>query len=96
MNKVGVWFDPQGVEDIIRDNPALRALESEKIQEIADTARNQFIVDFGFEPSFKIEMQETQPSLKYGTSRMSYRLCAGDARTTATLKSQPGWFSQFI
>lgn len=95
-DNVRIWFDPSGMQDLLTNNSNLDALSRQMMEERAATARNQFVQDFGFTGTFNVEATVTSPSSKYGTTRMSYRLSAGDARTTAALKKQPGWLNQFI
>ena len=94
MGKVGIYWEHGGFTDLMQGQQ-ITNLESETMERIKSEIAANFLQKFGTEGTFNIEMVQT-PGNAYHGGRNSYRITAGDAKTTALLKKEPGWLAQFL
>ena len=94
MSRFKIYLEDDGVTDILRYNSKLEALENEIMEQKLSEIKAQFLINFGVEGDFIIKAIQTRPGKTYG--RLSYRICAASARTTAILKRNERWLSQFL
>lgn len=91
MHKIGIYYNESGVRDIMKGQP-IANLEQQIMMQKLSQVKAEFLQTFGFEGTFEIRRIDTNSR----RSRTTYRIVAGDAKTTAALKRQPGWLAKFI
>lgn len=91
---VKIWLDDNGVADILRRNPNLQEMEQETMQQRLDEIRADFLTEFGEEGNFELHAIQTREGKTHG--RLTYRIVAADAKTTAVLKKHPGWLGRYM
>lgn len=90
-HKVGIYYDEQGIRNIMK-GPEIQAMEQEIMQRKLSQVKAEFLQQFGFEGGFDLKAVVTNSK----RSRITYRIVATNARTTATLKRNPKWLGKFI
>lgn len=91
MHKIGIYYNESGVRDIMKGQP-IANLEQQIMMQKLSQVKAEFLQTFGFEGTFEIRRIDTNSR----RSRTTYRIVAGDTKTTAALKRQPGWLAKFI
>lgn len=91
MHKIGIYYNESGVRDIMKGQP-IANLEQQIMMQKLSQVKAEFLQTFGFEGAFEIRRIDTNSR----RSRTTYRIVAGDAKTTAALKRQPDWLAKFI
>ena len=91
-----IYFHREGIEEIIKDNTRIQAMEQDIMMKKLDEVKARFLQDFGFEGSFKVESRVTRPSQKWGGRRTAFKIEPTNAKTGAALKRRPGWLAQFV
>lgn len=89
--KVGIFYDETGLRSIMK-GPEIERMEQEIMQAKLDEVKASFMQTFGFQGQFEIKAVTTRSR----RSRITYRITAADARTTATLKKNSGWLAKFV
>lgn len=90
-HKVGIYYNEPGIRQIMK-GPEMANLEQQIMMQKLSQVKAEFLNTFGFAGNFEIKRVITNSR----RSRVSYRIVANDARTTAALKKQPGWLAKFI
>lgn len=90
-HKIGIYYNEPGLRDIMKD-PKLGEMEQGIMQQKLSQVQAEFLQHFGFEGKFEIKAVVTNSR----RSRLTYRIAASDAKTTAALKKEPGWIAKFI
>lgn len=89
MSGVKIWLDSAGIQDILKHNSNLQAMEQDIMQQKLNQIQAEFLQAFGSEGNFYISKEEVK-------SRTRFAIRARDRKTGAILKSHPGWLDQFI
>lgn len=90
-NKIGIYYDETGLRNIMK-SPKLDKMEQEIMQQKLSQIQAEFLQHFGFEGAFELKAVVTNSR----RSRLTYRIVSSNAKTTAALKSQPGWMDKFL
>lgn len=90
-HNIGIYYNEPGVREIMKGDK-IASLEQQIMMEKLSQVRAEFLQTFGFSGNFEIRKVDT----KSKRSRTTFRIVAGDARTTAALKRQPGWLGKFL
>ena len=86
---VKFYLDRPGVSEVILLNKRKTGeLEYRHMSKLLSEIQASFLQTFGFQGGFELKYKPTQ-------FRTAYRISASDARTSATLKRNPGWLAQF-
>ena len=93
-HKVGIYYDEAGIRNIMK-GPEIASMEQAIMMEKLSQVRAEFLQTFGFNGKFDIDRVDTGV---YGSkrSRIAFIILPADAKTTATLKKQPGWLGKFM
>lgn len=91
MNKVGIYYNEQGLRNIMKGE-AIARLEQQMMAQKLTQIKAEFLQRFGFEGAFEIKRVDTSSR----RSRTTYRVVASNARTTSALKREPGWLGKFV
>ncbi len=97
---VNFYLDLDGVREVIYKGDKIKEVEKQTMERALSEVKAQFLQDFGFEGSFRLEFQYQKVGGKTasyvgGAVRPVYKISASDARTGAILKARPGWLAQF-
>ena len=99
MGEITIEWNNQAMESLMK-SPQMTQMEQNIMMNKLSEVRAAFLQEFGFQGQFTINSHTTSGSyrnkLGWHAGRTSYRISANDARTTAALKSQPGWLNRFI
>ena len=90
-HKVGIYYDEQGLRRIMKGNP-IEQLEQQIMARKLAQVQAEFLEYFGFQGAFELKAVATNSR----RGRITYRIVASNARTTAALKRQPNWLSKFL
>lgn len=90
-HKIGIYYDEQGLRNIMKGHN-MSQLEQQIMTQKLSQVEASFLQQFGFNGSFTIKAVTTNSR----RGRITYRIIATDAKTTATLKRQPGWLAKFV
>ena len=90
-HKVGIYYDEQGLRNIMKGHNMSQLEQQIMTQKLAQVEAS-FLQQFGFKGSFTIKAVTTNSR----RGRITYRIIATDAKTTAALKRQPGWLAKFV
>lgn len=90
-HKIGIYYDESGIRDIMK-SPELEHMEQNIMQSKLDQVRAEFQQTFGFPGQFELKAVTTNSR----RPRITYRIVAADARTTAMLKKNSGWLGKFL
>lgn len=93
---VRIYFEKAGIEEIIKDNTKLQAMEQDVMMQRLDAIKAAFFQEFGFEGNFEIKSKVTQPSQRWGGRRTAFTVTPSDSKTGAALKRNPGWLGRFV
>lgn len=91
MGKIGIYYNEDGLRAIMK-SPEMEKIEEDIMQQKLSQIQAEFLQTFGFQGSFGLRAVATNSK----RSRLSYRIVAEDAKTTAALKKQPGWLARFL
>jgi|GEM_PF-1372766 len=93
---VKFYLDQTGVQKAIYKSSRLKDAERDVMERALSETRAAFLNEFGFQGEFILEYREAKVNSRYISGiRPTYRIKAGDARTGAVLKRNPGWLSRF-
>ena len=87
MAEVEFLLDRTGGEIVLRSDD-LVVLEHTAVSGIMATISSQFFHEFGFEGKFEVK--------DWTTNRVHTIVKGADRRTTAALKTRPGWLATFM
>lgn len=87
MAEVEFLLDRTGGAEILKGNDII-TVEHTVISSILATISSQFFHEFGFEGKFEVR--------DWTTTRAHTIICGADKRTTAALKTRPGWLATFM
>ena len=90
-HKIGIYYNEPGIRSIMKDHK-LSSMEQQIMQQKLAQIKAEFLQSFGTEGNFGIKAVTTNSK----RSRITYRIVASDAKTTALLKRNPGWLSRFL
>ena len=91
MHKIGIYYNEQGLREIMK-SPEIAGIEQDLMMQRLGQVKAEFLQTFGFEGGFEVKRVDTNSK----RSRTTFRIVANNARTTAVLKRQPGWLAKFI
>lgn len=89
--KIGIYYDEQGLRNIMKGHN-MSQLEQQIMTQKLSQIEASFLQQFGFNGSFTLKAVTTNSR----RGRVTYRIVAANARTTAVLKRQPGWLAKFL
>lgn len=89
--KIGIYYDEQGLRNIMKGHN-MSQLEQQIMTQKLSQIEASFLQQFGFNGSFTLKAVTTNSR----RGRVTYRIVAANARTTAALKRQPGWLAKFL
>lgn len=91
MHKIGIFYNESGIREIMK-GPGISQMEQQIMMQRLNQIQAEFLQHFGFAGKFEIKRVET----KSRRSRVTFRVVAADAKTTAALKKEPGWLAKFL
>lgn len=91
MGKISIFYDEHGLRSIMKGDK-ISKIEQNIMMNKLNQIQAEFMLRFGFTGKFEIKKVDTRSR----RSRTSFRIVAGDSRTTAALKREPGWLGKFI
>ena len=90
-HNIGIYYNEPGLREIMKSHEILQ-LEQQIMTQKLSQIKAEFLQQFGFEGQFELRAVTTNSR----RSRVTYRIVASNARTTAALKRQPGWLGKFV
>lgn len=91
MGKIGIYYNEQGLRDIMKGN-AISTIEQDIMMRKLNQIQAEFLQRFGFEGKFEVKRVDTNSK----RSRTTYRIVTSDSHTAAALKKEPGWLAKFV
>lgn len=89
--KIGIYYNEQTLRSIMK-SPEIASMEQQIMMAKKSQIEAEFLQTFGFQGEFEIKRIDTSSR----RSRTAFRVVAGNARTAAALKRQPGWLGRFL
>lgn len=93
-HKIGIYYNNPTLQKFITGDKIAKIEENIMQQKLAQI-KAEFVQTFGVEGNFTISAVTTSGGLSH-RSRITYRISAADAKTTALLKTRPGWLKGFM
>ena len=91
MRQVSIYYNEPGIREIMKGE-GIASIEQDIMMKKLNQIQAEFLQRFGFAGKFELKKVDTRSR----RSRISFRVVAADARTTAALKREPGWLAHFI